>query len=90
MESAAPSRARPEAAAIENQLSSGLPKDEVFFYEDALRQGRTVVIGTSTDDEVVEKGRAVIERHGAESIDAARDRWWIGVRDAEEEQYDAW
>jgi hypothetical protein len=75
--------------AIENQLSSGLPKDEVFFYEDALRQGRTVVIGTSTDDEVVEKGRAVIERHGAESIDAARERWWIGVRDAEEEQYDA-
>jgi hypothetical protein len=75
--------------AIENQLSSGLPKDEVFLYEDALRQGRTVVIGTSTDDEVVEKGRGVIERRGAESIDAARDRWWIGVRDAEEEQYDA-
>ena len=41
---------------MENQLSSGIPKDEVFFYEDALRQGRTVVIGTSTDDEVVEKG----------------------------------
>src|SRR5918999_5981906 len=56
--------------AIENQLSSGLPKDEVFFYEDALRQGRTVVIGTSTNDEVVEKGRRVIERHGAETIDA--------------------
>lgn len=76
-------------AAMENQLSSGIPKDEAFLYEDALRQGRTVVIGTSTDDEVVEKGRAIIERHGAESIDAARDRWWIGVRDAEEEQYDA-
>jgi hypothetical protein len=76
-------------AAMENQLSSGIPKDEVFFYEDALRQGRTVVIGTSTDDEVVEKGRAILERHGAESIDAARDRWWIGVRDAEEEEYDA-
>jgi hypothetical protein len=75
--------------AIENQLSGGLPKDEVFLYEDALRQGRTVVIATSTEDEVVEKGRGVIERHGAESIDAARDRWWIGVRDAEEEQYDA-
>ena len=75
--------------AIENQLSSGLPKDEVFFYEDALRQRRTVVIGTSTDDEVVEKGRGVIERNGAETIDAARDQWWIGVREAEEEQYKA-
>jgi hypothetical protein len=76
-------------SAIENQLSPGLPKDELFFYEDALRQCRAVLIGTSTDDEVVEKGRSVIERNGAESLDAARDRWWIGLRDAEEEQYDA-
>jgi hypothetical protein len=75
--------------AIENQISPGLPKDELFLYEDALRQCRTVLIGTSTDDEVVEKGRAVIERNGAESIDAARDKWWIGLRDAEEAQYDA-
>lgn len=74
--------------AIENQLSPGLPKDELFLYEDALRQCRTVLIGTSTDDEVVEKGRGVIEHNGAESIDAARDKWWIGLRDAEEAQYD--
>lgn len=75
--------------AIENQLSPGLPKDELFFYEDALRQCRAVLIGTSKDDEVVEKGRAVIKRNGAETIDAARDQWWIGLRDAEEAQYDA-
>jgi hypothetical protein len=75
--------------AIENQLSPGLPKDELFFYEDALRQCRTVLIGTSTDDEVMEKGRAVIRRNGAETIDAAREQWWIGLRDAEEAQYDA-
>jgi hypothetical protein len=75
--------------ALENQLSPGLPKDELFFYEDALRQSRTVLIGTSTDDEVVDKGRVVIERNGAESIDAARGKWWIGMRDAEEAQYDA-
>lgn len=75
-------------SALENQLSPGLPKDELFFYEDALKQCRSVLIGTSKDDEVVEKGRAVIERNGAESIDAARDNWWIGLRDAEEEQYD--
>ena len=75
--------------ALENQLSPGLPKDELFFYEDALRQRRTVLIGTSTDDEAVEKGRSVIERNGAESIDAARDKWWIGLRDAEEGQFDA-
>jgi hypothetical protein len=47
------------------------------------------LIGTSTDDEVIEKGRAVIKRNGAETIDAAREQWWIGLRDAEEAQYDA-
>ena len=75
--------------ALENQLSTGLPKDELFFYEDALRQGRTVLIARPQDDDVIEKGRAVIERNGAESVDAARDKWWIGIRDAEEAQYDA-
>lgn len=75
--------------ALENQLSGGLPKDELFVYEDALRQCRSVVIGASTSDAVIEQGRAVLERYGAESIDAARDRWWIGMRDSEEEQYDA-
>ena len=75
--------------ALENQLSPGLPKDELFFYENALRQCRTVLIGTSTDDEAIEKGRSVIKRNGAESIDAARDKWWIGLRDAEEAQFDA-
>jgi len=43
----------------------------------------------SMDDGRIEKGRSIFERHGAESIDAARDRWWIGIRDAEEEQYEA-
>jgi hypothetical protein len=48
-----------------------------------------VLIARSQDDDVIEKGRAVIERNGAESVDAARDKWWIGMRDAEEAQYDA-
>ena len=74
---------------MENQLSGGLPKDELFFYEDALKQCRTVVIGTSTDTDAVEKARTVLERHGAETIDAARERWWIGLRDAEEVEYGA-
>ena len=30
--------------ALEEGMSDGLPKDEMFVYEDALRRGRTVVI----------------------------------------------
>jgi hypothetical protein len=75
--------------AIENQLSGGLPKDEIFFYEDALRQCRSIVIATSTSDDAIEKGRSMMQRDGAETIDAARDKWWIGLRDSEAEQYEA-
>ena len=69
--------------ALENVLSIGVPKDEIFFYEDALRQGRAVVIGLSEREDQIEAGRDVLDKAGAESLDAAREKWWIGLRDAE-------
>jgi hypothetical protein len=32
---------------------------------------------------------AVLEGSGAESVDAARERWWIGLRDSEAFEYRA-
>ena len=72
---------------FEDMLTRGVPKDEIFFYEDALRKNHTVLIAFSDDDEKIERARAGLRRHGAESTDAARQNWWIGVRDAEELQY---
>ena len=69
--------------ALENVLSVGVPKDEIFFYEDALRQGRAVGVGLSEREDQIEFGRNVLDRAGAETIDAARENWWIGLRDAE-------
>jgi len=34
---------------LENQPTEGLPEDEIFVYEDALRQGRSVVIVVADD-----------------------------------------
>ena len=73
--------------ALENLLSIGVPKDEVFFYEDALRQGRTVVVGLSERDDQIEAGRDALNKAGAETLDAAREKWWIGLRDAEAAVY---
>ena len=74
---------------LEDSMSDGLPKDELFVYEDALRRGRTVVIALAKDDEQAEAARTALEEVGAESIDAARKQWWIGLRDAEAERYSA-
>lgn len=73
--------------AVEDALDEGLPQDELYVYEDALRQGRTVLIVQASDDEQAEGARSVLSQAGAESIDAARESWWVGLRDAEEEEY---
>jgi hypothetical protein len=73
--------------ALDDKISSGLPHDEVFVYEDALRKGRSVVVAMAEDDDRVEAMRVALEENGAESIDSARNEWWIGLRDDEEARY---
>jgi hypothetical protein len=73
--------------AVEDEIAPELPHDELFVYEDALRQGKSVVIGVTDDEMKVEAGRTVLAQSGAESLDAARESWWVGLRSAEEEEY---
>lgn len=75
--------------ALEYSLTEGLPRDELYFYEDALRHDRTILIFRTEDEEQLETGRRILIDAGAESIDAAREKWWIGLRDAEAESYDS-
>jgi hypothetical protein len=65
----------------------GLPHDELYVYEDALRQGRTVLLVVTDDEAQAETARGVLKQAGVESIDAARESWWVGLRDAEAEEY---
>jgi hypothetical protein len=65
----------------------GLPEDEIFVYEDALRKGRSVVIALVDDEPAATLIRDVLSRDGAESIDAAREQWWVGLRDEEASHY---
>jgi hypothetical protein len=73
--------------ALEDNIAPELPHDELYVYEDALRKGRTVVIAAADDEEQAGRARAALEAAGAESIDAARESWWVGLRDAEESEY---
>ena len=76
-------------AAMENQSTEGLPEDELFVYEDALRKGRTVLVVLGDDDESAKAFRELLKAEGAESVDAARHQWWTGLRSAELEHYSA-
>jgi hypothetical protein len=76
-------------AAGEKAIFSGVPGDEAFVYKDALRQNRTIVVVMTKSTSEVNEVRVLLERAGAESIDRARQMWWLGLRDVEKEHYDA-
>jgi len=75
--------------ALEETLANGLPKDEIYVYKDALRRGRTVLVVLVEDADQATAARTALEQAGAESLDAARAQWWVGLRDAEAEAYSA-
>lgn len=70
-------------SAAERALSNGLPKDELFVYENALRCGRSVVVAMAESNQQADAARKILEQQGADSIDVAREKWWIGLREAE-------
>src|SRR5579864_5848899 len=72
---------------LENSMTEGLPEDELFVYEDALRRGRSVVVAMAEDETAATRFRELLSAEGAETVDAAREQWWIGLRDAEREHY---
>jgi hypothetical protein len=66
---------------LERKLGTGLPRDELEVYTAALRRGRAVVVaGGDTEDEMKEI-RQAFEESGAESVDAAREDWLVGLRE---------
>lgn len=73
---------------IEESMGEGLPHDELYVYEDALRRGHSVVIAFADDEPQADAAHAVLKQAGAESIDAAREDWWVGLRDAEAAEYE--
>lgn len=73
--------------AIETSLTDGVPKDDAFVYLEAVRRGRSVVVALAEDDDRAAHARSVLDAAGAESLDAAREDWWVGLRSAERERY---
>lgn len=72
----------------EKSTIEGLPEDEIFVYEDALRKGRSVVVALVENQGSESLVRDLLKRNGAETVDDAREQWWTGLRSAEKGHYD--
>ena len=66
---------------LEERTRKGVPKDEIYLYEDALAAGKAVLLATVESDDEASSARRVLEIAGAESVDAAREDWRIGIRE---------
>jgi len=73
--------------ALDESLTEGLPVDELFLYEDALRKGHSVVIVFTVNQKQASATRQLLSAQGAESIDSARQSWWLGIRDDEQASF---
>ena len=76
-------------SALETTLSQGVPRDDLFLYQDALRRGRSVVVALIDDEAMAERARQALRAAGGVDVDTARDEWWAGVREAERGHYTA-
>lgn len=74
--------------AFEEKTEQGLPKDEIYLYRDALARGHSIVFVMADSEEETARTREILEAAGAESLDAAREKWWIGIREPEKEHYE--
>lgn len=72
---------------IEEGLGEGLPHEDIYLYEDALRHGQTVVIVHAKDEDQAAKALALFNRTGAADVDALREKWWSEIRDQEQADY---
>ncbi|HLN59150.1 MAG TPA: hypothetical protein VK416_11360 [Thermoanaerobaculia bacterium] len=67
---------------LDERLSTGLPKDEIYFYEEALRKGRSVVFAFAAGGRQEATARRVLDRAGANSLDAGDESWSVGLSPA--------
>ena len=75
--------------ALEESTRSGIPRDELPVYEDALGHGKSVLFARPESEDQADWVRRQLAAAGAESLDAARHAWWVGIRDTEKAHYES-
>ena len=56
----------------EHAMDTGVPRDDVFFYRQLLKRGRSIVIAEVDHADQASAAREVFQQRGGEDVDAAR------------------
>ena len=72
---------------VEEGLGEGIPHEDVYLYEDALRHGHSVVIAYVDEGDQADKAVTAMHNSGAEDLDTLRENWWQELREGERSYY---
>lgn len=72
---------------IEEELGEGVPHEDIYLYEDALRHGHSVVLVYTDTDDQTDKAEDILNDAGAMDLDELRENWWNELKDGERAHY---
>ena len=72
---------------VEEELGEGIPHEDVYLYEDALRHGHSIVIAYVEEGDQADRASEALQSAGAEDLDTLRENWWQELRDGERAHY---
>lgn len=72
---------------VEEELGEGIPHEDVYLYEDALRHGHSVVIAYVDEGDQADNAAKTMHDAGAEDLDMLRENWWQELREGERAHY---
>ena len=72
---------------VEDELGEGIPHEDIYLYEDALRHGHAIAIAYADEGDQADRAAEVLRDAGAEELDTLRESWWQELRDDERAHY---
>ena len=72
---------------VEEGLGEGIPHEDVYLYEDALRHGNSVVLAYVDEGDQADRAEETLDAAGAQDLDTMRENWWQELRDDERSHY---
>ena len=71
------------AGAAVDRHTHGIPNEDLYFFEESVRDGGAVVIVDARDSTQETQARNLVERSGGRAGHAVRRDWWQGRRERE-------
>ena len=72
---------------VEEELGEGIPHEDIYLFEDALRHGKSVVIAYAEEGDQADRAEEIMNSAGAEDLDTLRENWWEEVKQGERAHY---